>query len=847
MVGLVLVSHSKRLAEGLRELVVQITSPEFPVAVASGVGDDHAEIGTDAVHIADVVQQLSCPEGVLVLMDLGSAVLSATTTLELLDVSTARRIRLCPAPLVEGAVAAAVCSQAGGSLDEVAREAERGLAGKQQQLQGEESFGPVLTQEPLAPAKQVETAEFCLTLEGEHGLHARPAAKLVQTVSRFSCSCEVSNVTSGRGPVLARSLTGLSLLQARKGDRLKVVCNGSDCHAAIQAIRELVEARFDQTADVGTPAPVIPMTSAGARGVPGSEGIAIGPLAMLETADLSDHDAPSAPPLEELAKLTRAMESVRDDIRSGGVGAGTSSAGAILAAQALLLTDPVVLTKLRSLLENEHVSAAHAWITVTDELAAQYQAMDDPHLRERSTDVRDIARRVLGKMKGGASRTRIDLPVPGIVFTDELLPSEAEACDPASVLGVMTAKGSATSHSAIILRTLGIPMVVGATFLTRADAGKNVALDGATGEVWIDPDDTTLAKLKARQEARLQHQNRALAARSQPAVTLDGVHIEVLANVGNARDAAAAAENGADGVGLLRTEFLFASRMEAPTEDEQVRALCEIYAAIAGPVVVRTLDVGADKPLAFLPQPEEHNPYLGVRGIRLSLQSPELFVTHLRAILRSGAGHEIWLMFPMISLADEAQLASRFLQQAHEQLCEEGTPHAWPIKRGVMIEVPSAALGSRQLADEVDFFSVGTNDLTQYTMAAERGNASLARLQDPLHPAVLRLIQAVVEGAGSRGRHVSLCGDAASDPSAAAIFAGLGVCSLSVRPNQVGEIKELFRNLHLAELKAIAREAVIREDAPAVRSLIGRHLNRAASPEREPTGVYRTEKRRSSL
>lgn len=260
---------------------------------------------------------------------------------------------------------------------------------------------------------------------------------------------------------------------------------------------------------------------------------------------------------------------------------------------------------------------------------------------------------------------------------------------------------------------------------------------------------------------------------------------------------------------------------------------------MAGPLIVRTLDVGADKPLAFLRQPEEHNPYLGVRGIRLSLQLPDLFLIHLRAILRSGAGHEIWIMFPMISLVNEAQQALRLLQQAHEQLREEGVAHTWPVKRGVMIEVPSAALASEQLAEELDFLSIGTNDLTQYTMAAERGNAGLAQFQDALHPAVLRLMKAVVEGARKRGRHLSVCGDAASDRLAAAVFAGLGICSLSVRPRQVAEIKELFRKLNFTELKAIAGEALMCQDAAAVRSLIGHYLD---SPRtcRDPVGATRS-------
>ncbi len=313
---------------------------------------------------------------------------------------------------------------------------------------------------------------------------------------------------------------------------------------------------------------------------------------------------------------------------------------------------------------------------------------------------------------------------------------------------------------------------------------------------------------------------------------MDGTRIEIFANVGSAADAATAAENGADGVGLLRTEFLFLSRATAPSEEGQTHALREICALIPGPVIVRTLDVGADKPLAFLPREKEDNPYLGVRGVRLSLRSPELFLPHLRAILRSGAEHEIWLMFPMVSTLREVRDSLQLLDLAHEELERRRQPHAWPVKRGVMIEVPAAALMSEQLAEEIDFFSIGTNDLTQYVMAADRGNASVADLQDALYPAVLRLLKSVVEGAKTRKRHVSICGDAASDPLAAAIFAGLGIASLSVRPNRVAEIKALFRQSRLADLKALAEEALRCNDVAQVRSLAGHCIEGAAHAAR---------------
>ena len=827
MVGLVLVSHSKRLAESVSELVRQMTTRTFPIAVAAGVGDNHDELGTDAVHIADVLQTLDCPEGVLVLMDLGSAVLSAQTALELLGASAIHPIRLCSAPLIEGAIAAAVQAQAGATLDEVAREAELGLAAKREQLRTETTL-PACAQAPMGAA-EAETAEAVLEVKNRHGLHARPAAALVQAVARFSSTVEISNLNSGRGPVPARSLTSLSLLQVRQGDSIKVVCRGDDCHAALQAIRELANAAFGETSE---PPPAVPrafrQATDGSRGTPGSDGIAIGRLVLLQSTELPDNEEPAGEPAANFAKLTTAMQRVREQMRRGSSREVEAGLGAILKAQALILDDPILLTKLRSLVESDQLSAARAWREVTQEVAAQYEAMDDPYLRERAADIRDIARRVLHEIHGGESRPTITLAHPAILFSDELLPSEAAACDPGTVLGVIAAKGSPTSHSAIILRTLGIPMVIGAAAADAIAAGKTVAIDGSTGDIWIDPDPQTIARLEKSKQLQTQRIHEARAARMQPSVMRDGRRINVLANAGNARDATLAAEQGAEGIGLLRTEFLFAARSQMPSEDEQARALREVYAPIHGPVIVRTLDAGADKPLPFLPQPEEHNPYLGVRGIRLTLRSPELFLTHLRAILRSGVGHEIWIMFPMISLVQEAHHALRLLEQAHGQLQERMIPHVWPIRCGAMIEVPSAALMSEPLAGSLDFFSVGTNDLTQYTMAAERGNFAVAELQDSLHPAVLRLMKAVVSGAKKRALHVSICGDAASDPAAAAIFAGLGIQSLSVRPNQVAEIKALFRELHFTALQDLAERAIQCDEAASLRSLVKDYLDRVA-------------------
>jgi multiphosphoryl transfer protein len=434
---------------------------------------------------------------------------------------------------------------------------------------------------------------------------------------------------------------------------------------------------------------------------------------------------------------------------------------------------------------------------------------------------------VLKELSGEQPLDAIRPDPPSIFFATDLVPSEAAACDPKSVLGVITREGTPTSHSAILLRSLGIPMVVGVRNLDRMRGSHEiVAMDGSTGEIWLDPSEELLISLRARQKQWQAQQQAAATLAARPAVTQDGERLEVLANVGSAADAALAVRNGAEGVGVLRSEFLFLSTTKVPSEAEQERAVRKVFASLpaAHTTVVRTLDAGADKPLPFLPQPEERNPCLGVRGIRLLLRERDFFVSHLRAILLAGFERNIAVMFPMISGVQDMQAARLLLEDAHAQLQAEQRPHHWPVQVGAMIEVPSAALLAEQLADQADFFSIGTNDLTQYVLAADRDNASLSQLQDAVHPAVLRLIKTVVEGARVRERHVAVCGDAASDPVAAAVFFGLGVRSLSVRANQVPKIKECCRRWRTAGLVELASGALKATSAAEVRFLAERFV-----------------------
>jgi phosphocarrier protein FPr len=482
-----------------------------------------------------------------------------------------------------------------------------------------------------------------------------------------------------------------------------------------------------------------------------------------------------------------------------------------------VLDDPVVLQKAEALVASGQ-SAFAAWQKVADDIARSYQALKDEYLRGRAADIRDVKQMVMRELSGAKAFDFASLQQSSILFTHELLPSEAACCQQSQVLGVIAQRGSPTSHAAILLRAAGIPMVIDVDWIHTSDEGKPAALDGSTGEVWIDPANDIVLQFQQRQQKQMDLQRHALATAGEPAITQDGIRVEVMANVSSAADAELAVRNGAAGIGLLRTELVLSS-LDASSEEDQISAIRQALGGMPGPSVVRTLDVGGDKPWPALPCEPEANPFLGVRGLRLTLRNPSFFRQHLRAILQSGAGRDLWIMFPMVSTEKEIAEGRDFIADVHAELAERGTRHAWPVKLGCMIEVPSAALLVERLARSADFFSIGTNDLTQYTLAAERGNAALSDLQDALHPAVLRLIDQVVRAAGAMSRHVSVCGEAAADPLSAAVFLGLGVRSLSVAPPLVPQIKAWIRDLRVSELTPIAKQALQSSDAGEVRGI----------------------------
>ena len=846
MVGLVLVSHSRAVALALQAMVGELFGGTVPVAVAAGAGDDGALLGTDATAIMAAVENLaSVCDGVLVLIDLGSAILSAEMALELLDDAVRTKVAVCGAPLVEGAVAAAAQCSIGAALEVVKAEAEGALRQKTEHL-GSPIEAPVATAEPVVNLPGTEEFQTDLLIENASGLHARPAMRIVQTAAGFRSAVDIRNLRTGGVAVSARSLVALTCLDARRGDMIRVVARGEDAATAIRALEDLHAERFgdppEGKASADRPeelsaslAEVATATGADPRVIRGkalSAGCAVGPLMVVTraTPTLPPVAGANIHPAAETARLRNALQTVRRELAAQ-ITMATRRFGAeqaaILEVQRTMAEDPALVASADVSMHDAQtpLPAEHAWQRACQEAADTYRRLGDPLLRERAGDVEDLEERVLRALGVdiAADSHHLSSEEPSILLVASLRPAEVTALDPCKVLGVAAESIGTTSHTAILLRAAAIPVVDGvAVERLRGAQGKIVALDGDTGEVWLEPDVELRAAFEQRRAWEEAERNgMAEASPTGPVRTRDGRRIELAANAATVAEARAAARAGAEGIGLLRTEFLFLDRAEAPTEDEQTEALRAIAAELPPdvPVTVRTLDIGGDKPVPFLPTTPEENPFLGMRGLRLTLRTPELFKTHLRAILRAAQGRRFRVMFPMVTAVEEIRRARGFLMEAHEQLVKTGQAHAWPVETGMMIEVPGAALLAGRFAPEVDFFSVGTNDLTQYTLAAERGHPALANFSDAMHPAVLRLISFVTTAAHRHGKWVGVCGEAAADPVAAGVFVGLGVDELSVGAGSLRRLRRMLTELEAAQARSSARRCLRAEDATAARAV----------------------------
>jgi phosphocarrier protein FPr len=833
MVGLVIVSHSKPLAEALVNLVKQVSQDQIPIAYAAGVGEGRLEFGTDAIEISEAIQSVFSEDGVLVLMDLGSAILSAELAVELLPPEMAEKIRFCAAPVVEGAIAAGVQASLGSDLDTVCNEARQALLPKAEQLGQADVVGAQPSvQEVTVIVDPGQT--IVVPLMNEHGLHARPAARFVQLAGSFDAEIQVQNLTAEKGPVSAKSLNALATLGAVHGHQIMIAARGPQSNQALEALKTLVEDNFGEEVhvegDTTILAPTPELASAGGmRAVPVSDGIALGPVYHFKPPPPPVPDYPAEDPEVEWGRYQRALASTREAIRSRRQQVQASlgeNQAAIFDAHLLILEDPELQEKVRVRVFQENTNGPQAWNQSIQEVAASYRALDNPYLQQRAIDVEDVGNQLLNVLAGSPATETIKFDKPVILVAPDLTPTQTAQLDLSQILGLATVGGGPTSHSAILARALGIPGIAGVdASISTLPPETLLGINGFNGTLWVNPPQETQDQLKSAREEWFAQKQALLKYTHEPATTKDGYQIEVAANAGNVHDAEAAVKNGAEGIGLLRTEFLFLTRASPPDEEEQTETLRKIGEAVGDrPVIVRTLDVGGDKYLPYIDLPAEANPFLGVRAIRLSLQNQDLFLTQLRAILRAGHGHNFRIMFPMVTSIGEITAATALLADAHEALDTEGIAHQWPIETGIMIETPAAALLSSILAKHVDFFSVGTNDLTQYTLAADRGNPKLSHFADALNPAVLRLIKIVVTAAQQHGKWVGVCGELAGDPIAVPVLLGLGVNELSLNPGGIPKVKSIIRKIDHSSAVQIAEEVLQKGDAVSARQLAASFL-----------------------
>ena len=860
MVGLVLVSHSRDLADALIELIKQVSSKDIPLARAAGVGPERQKFGTDAVEIAEAIQSVYNPDGVVVLMDLGSAILSTEMALEFLPDEMRSNIRLCTASLVEGAISAGVQIGLGSKLEIVCQEAQQALLPKIEQLSPSDER--VTRQNPVnvsfANVGEAAQQEIILTINTKHGLHARPAARFVQTAAAFDAEIHVAklslptkspleegqgglpsleeNRAVSKGPVPATSLTSLATLGVVHGDQIVVFARGRETAQALKALHSLVAENFgEDSAELpGEDSESLPRLRESVDKdrsiIPISEGIAIGPAFQYQIVQPPIPDHRIEDPASEWEHLQKAIAATRQTLQQRRqqvrINLGNTQA-AIFDAYMLILEDPAILERTHAQIFQNHANAAVAWKKSVAEAASSYQTLPDPYLQQRAVDVLDVGNQVLSTLLGQITSGSLTFPKPIILVAQELTPTLIAQLDPSQVLGLVTITGGPTSHGAILARNMGIPAIIVPQFPLEAGrgmlaipAGTPLAIDGFNGDLWINPSSQILEKLNLRRTEWLLRREQLLATSHQPAVTRDGRRLKIAANVGSILDAQIAVRHGAEGIGVLRTEFLYLTRTAPPSETEQFETLSQIGSIMADrPVYVRTLDVGGDKAIPYLHLPVEANPFLGSRSIRFSLRVPDIFQTQLRAILRAGAHFDIRIMFPMISMIEEISQVLQCLEKAHRSLEDEHIPHRWPVETAMMIETPAAALLTASFAQYVDYFSIGTNDLTQYTMAGERGNPGLTDYADALHPAVLYLIRHVVDAAHQHGKHVGVCGEVAGDPIAVPVLVGLGVDELSLNPGGIPQVKAMIRKLDTTLAAILAEKILQTAGATEVRRL----------------------------
>ena len=534
-------------------------------------------------------------------------------------------------------------------------------------------------------------------------------------------------------------------------------------------------------------------------------GIAIGKISVYQKKEQQVKRVKIDDPEQEMARYEKAKaEGIKQlqglyDKALREVGEANA---AIFEVHQMMMEDDGYNESVENIIRSQGVNAEYAVATTGDNYAQMFSAMDDDYMRERAADVRDISERLLTILNGEETGA-VDADEPKIIVAEDLAPSETVQLDKDKVLSFVTVKGSLNSHTAILARTMAIPALVNTSVsLEREMDGRLGIVDGADGTFYVDPDEETLAEMKKRQEEDLSRKQLLLTLKGKENVTLDGQKVMLYANIGNIKDLATVIQNDAGGIGLFRSEFIYLEKEDFPTEEEQFQIYRQVAQTMAGKrVIIRTLDIGADKQCDYFHMEHEENPALGCRAIRICLTRPEIFKTQLRALFRASAFGKIAIMYPMITSVQEVRKIKEIVEEVKAELTSQGVEFGNP-EQGIMIETPAAAIISDDLAKEVDFFSIGTNDLSQYTMAIDRQNPQLDLFFDPHHPAVLRMISLVVENAHKAGIWAGICGELGADQSLTKEFLAMGVDELSVSPGSILPLRKIILETNVTDYKA---------------------------------------------
>ena len=573
------------------------------------------------------------------------------------------------------------------------------------------------------------------------------------------------------------------------------------------------------------------------KGIIASPGIAIGKAFVLEQKEVVINEALLASPSEceaEIEKFRKAVtetEAQLNEIIEKTEKRLSAKEADVFRAHLMMLNDPTLEDAVMDKINNGMMHADKAVAEATEEVSAMLASLDDEYLRERAADIKDVGGRILDNVVGNVRVSLDDLDEEVVVFANDLTPSDTATMDMNYVKGFVTQLGGRTSHTSIIARIMGLPAIVGTgDILSKVKHGDTVVLDAVDCDVTVNPDDGQLAEGKKKLDAFLEHKRQLDAVKMLEAVTTDGHKVEVVGNIASPNDCKGAKENGAEGVGLFRTEFLYMSRPTLPTEDEQFEAYKAAAEAMApNPVIIRTLDIGGDKAADCIKFPEEMNPFLGWRAIRMYFDRLDIIKPQMRAVLRASAFGKLRVMFPMVISVEEITKMYEIIDECKAELKQEGKAFDEKLEIGIMVETPSAAINAEKFAKIVDFFSIGTNDLTQYVLGVDRGNEMIADLYQPLHPSVIRAIKMVIDASHKEGKWTGVCGELAGDEKGAALLLGMGLDEFSMSAGSIPTIKNLIRKSNYAEMQKAAEEALELQTSAEVNEYVDQLLNKIYS------------------